>query len=107
MSSEPCRTRWRKLCRRDRRASSRPRITGFRRVWREAYLEGTEKHDGEASLGGGWIGDDCVWRALRSMGEMGDEARIGDEESGEGTAGRWSHAPEKMGCGGDFDENDG
>lgn len=33
------------------------------------------------------------------MGESGDEARTGEDESGEGTTGRWSQAPEKIGVG--------
>jgi len=33
------------------------------------------------------------------MGESGDDARTGEEESGDETTGRWSQAPEKMGLG--------
>lgn len=33
------------------------------------------------------------------MGDSGDDARTGEEESGEGTLGRWSQEPEKMGVG--------
>lgn len=58
---------------------------------REAYL----------NFGGG-IGEDCVWRwksVFLSMGESGEEARIGEEDRGDGTAGRWLHEPAKMGLG--------
>lgn len=91
LSSALWRTRWRKLWRRERRASWRPRTTGFGRVGREANLDEAAADEHEGLPGGGWIGDDCVWRwgrALRSMGDRGDEARMGDEDSGEGTAGR-------------------
>lgn len=39
------------------------------------------------------MGDDWIWRwgkAFLSTGDRGEEARRGDEESGEGTFGRWS-----------------
>lgn len=93
LSSDFWRTLWRKLRRLDSCASSRLRTTGFGRVGREANLNF-----------GGCMGDDCTWRcgsAFLSIGESGDEARMGDEDSGDGTTGRWSHAP-KMGVG----END-
>lgn len=46
------------------------------------------------------MGDDCtsrrrLGRVFRSTGERGDVARIGDDDSGDGTLGRWSHGPEK------------
>lgn len=45
------------------------------------------------------MGEDWIWRwgrAFLSTGERGDEARIGDDESGEETLGRWSHGPAKI-----------
>lgn len=32
-----------------------------------------------------------------SIGDNGDEARMGEDERGEETVGRWSHESEKMG----------
>jgi len=49
------------------------------------------------------MGDDCVWRCesvFSWIGERGDDARMGEDERGDGIDGRWwSHAPEKMGVG--------
>lgn len=76
---------WRTLCRKFLRliscASSRRRTTGFRRAGRDAYLNF-----------GCWIGDDCTWRCGRelvSIGDRGEDARIGDDERGDETAGRY------------------
>lgn len=46
------------------------------------------------------MGDDWICRCgsvFLSIGESGDDARMGEDESGEGTAGRWSQ--EKIGAG--------
>ena len=58
---------------------------------RDAYL----------NLGAG-IGED--WEARKEsvfslIGDRGSVARTGEEDSGEGTAGRWSQALEKIGAG--------
>jgi hypothetical protein len=48
------------------------------------------------------MGEDWVCRcanAFRSIGESGDDARTGEEESGDETTGRWSQEPENMGEG--------
>lgn len=48
------------------------------------------------------MGDDWTCRcdsAFLSSGDRGDEARTGEDERGEDTAGRWFHGPEKMGVG--------
>lgn len=34
-----------------------------------------------------------------SIGDRGEEARTGEEDSGDDTAGRWFQEPEKMGLG--------
>ena len=69
-------------------ASSRLFTTGLGRVGRVAYL----------NLGG-CIGEDWDRRGATeflSTGDNGDDARIGEEESGDGTDGRLSQEGEKM-----------
>ena len=75
---------WRTPCKNVRRldscATSRRLTTGFGRVGRAAYL----------NLGG-CMGDDCVWRCesvFSWMGDRGDDARMGDDDSGDEIDGR-------------------
>lgn len=80
LSSALCLTFSRKFLRRISCASSRFRISGFCRTGRDAYL----------NLGC-LIGDDWVClcdRLSSSVGERGEEARMGDDESGDETLGR-------------------
>lgn len=79
-SSAFCLTFCKKFLRLASCRSSRFRSSGFWRTGRDANL----------NLGC-WMGEDWIWRwgrAFLSTGERGDEARMGDDESGEETLGR-------------------
>lgn len=47
------------------------------------------------------MGDDCVWRIAKTLSSCvpGGEARSGEDDSGDETAGRWSQFAVKMGAG--------
>lgn len=52
------------------------------------------------------MGDDWVWRTVLSLiGESGEDARMGDEDRGDGTAGLKSHGVRSLNTTGPATEN--
>lgn len=88
-SSALCRTFFRNSFRRLCWASPRRWTAGFGRAGRAAYLKNLEEVAVDPGIGDDWTSRRVARAALESHGDSGgEEARMGEDESGEDTAGR-------------------